>query len=136
MATKLVINKKKKKFLEEYKHHWTITETCKALNFPRSTVNDWFLKDLKFKKQVKELERELLDYTKSKLLVAIREGNLTAIIFFLKMRHPEFRSIDSRKQVNVFSQQSVVQNQIKFSPERAKEIVKILEGEVSKKEEK
>ena len=61
--------------------------TAEALGIDRSTLWHW-------RKQYPELEQMLDDYdeslgdlAESKLMMAINEGNLTAIIFYLKTKH-------------------------------------------------
>jgi len=125
--------KKRQEFLEKYKQLWTITGTARAININPDTVYNWIEKDREFKKQIEKTEKELFDYVKSKLLLAIKEGNLTAIIFFLKTRHPEFQQ--SQQQTNMmFAQQNILNNQINIKPGTAKKLLEILEEEITEQQ--
>ena len=71
-------------FLESYKANtFNITEACKDIGITRTIYYKW-LEDETFAKQVEVAREELVDIVESALLKKIREGNMTAIIFFLK----------------------------------------------------
>jgi phage terminase small subunit len=119
----------KKKFIDAYRKQFTVVGAAREVGIAPKTAFEWLEKDQELAKEIRDAEKELLDYTKSKLLIAIREGNLTAIIFFLKTRHPEFRTTDN--QVNVISQQNV-NNMLNIDPKVAKEILDVLEKDFEK----
>lgn len=62
------------------------SKACKAMNMSRQTVYNWMDDDPEFKKQVDEVEEILIDDAESALMKAIKDGNVTAIIFFLKTK--------------------------------------------------
>lgn len=62
------------------------TEACKAMHISRQAVYDWMAADPGFKKQVENVDEILIDDAESALHRAIEEGNVTAIIFFLKTK--------------------------------------------------
>ena len=71
-------------FLEIYKaESFNITAACRKLKIPRDTYYKW-LEDDKFAKSIAHAREGLIDIVESALLKKIREGNMTAIIFFLK----------------------------------------------------
>lgn len=62
------------------------SKTCKAMNVSRQTVYNWRDDDPEFKKQLDEVDETLIDDAESALMKAIKDGNVTAIIFFLKTK--------------------------------------------------
>ena len=68
------------------KNAGNVSESCKKINIGRDTFYKWYKKDNKFKKQVEEIRESLIDLTESKLMEQIKDGNITAIIFYLKTK--------------------------------------------------
>ena len=86
MATKKRLNKKKM-FLEVFKDNaGNISQTCEAVGINRRTFYHWIDKDEKFREVVKEVEEGLIDFVESKLMMNIKEGKETSMIFFLKTK--------------------------------------------------
>lgn len=52
----------------------------------RQTYYNWLEDDPDFKKAVEDINENVLDLVESKLLTAINDENLTAIIFYLKTK--------------------------------------------------
>lgn len=98
--------------------------TAEALGIDRSTLWEW-------RKQFPELEKKLNDYdeslgdlAESKLMMAINEGNLTAIIFYLKTKHKGRGYIEGQEI------KATVSTAIKgMSQEEAAEFIRQLEEE-------
>lgn len=63
-----------------------VSATCTALNIDRTTFYNWRNKSKKLDDKLKEVEESLVDFTESKLLEKIAEGDMTAIIFHLKTK--------------------------------------------------
>lgn len=64
-----------------------ITATCVALkNISRTTFYKWREEDEKLDEALTNVEEELIDFSESKLMEQVSEGNLTAIIFHLKTK--------------------------------------------------
>lgn len=63
-----------------------ISEACKRVGISRTLYYQWRKKDLSFANQVNEILEEQVDYVESKLLEQIDQGNITAIIFYLKSK--------------------------------------------------
>lgn len=61
-----------------------ISKAAEAANISRGTFYNYMQKDKKFRAKVEEIKEGLVDFAESKLLVKITEGDLTAIMFFLK----------------------------------------------------
>lgn len=61
--------------------------TAEALGIDRSTLWEWRKKFPELEKKLNDYDESLGDLAESKLMLAINEGNLTAIIFYLKTKH-------------------------------------------------
>ena len=78
---------RQKKFLEALKDvGGNITAACMKTGIKsRNTVYKW-MKDSDFASEVESINEESLDYVESKLMTAIQQDNITAIIFYLKTK--------------------------------------------------
>tara|TARA_B100000959_G_C14503913_1_gene428422 strand:+ start:55 stop:408 length:354 start_codon:yes stop_codon:yes gene_type:complete len=63
-----------------------ISKACGQTNISRTTIYDWIKKDDSFQEKVINVSEELLDMAEDQLLKQIRDGNLTATIFYLKTK--------------------------------------------------
>ena len=63
-----------------------VSSTCSALNIDRNTFLSWRSKYEELNQLLTEVEESLIDFSESKLLEQIQDGNLTAIIFHLKTK--------------------------------------------------
>ena len=63
-----------------------ISKACSQTNISRGTIYNWIKKDDSFKEKVSYVAEELLDMAENQLIKQIREGNLTATIFYLKTK--------------------------------------------------
>lgn len=63
-----------------------VSATCTALGITRMTFYNWRKNREGLDEALSDVEESLLDFTESKLLEQIQEGNLTAIIFHLKTK--------------------------------------------------
>lgn len=63
-----------------------VTVACKKVGVERSTFYRYYREDPEFKKQVDDLNDVALDFAESKLIEAMGETNVTAIIFYLKTK--------------------------------------------------
>lgn len=81
------MKQKQRSFLKHYKDgHGIITYACQATGIARRTYYNWLEKDEKFREAIEALQEETIDIVESKLLTQIDDGNLTAIIFYLKTK--------------------------------------------------
>ena len=63
-----------------------ISKSCIKSSISRSSVYKWINEDDDFKDRVQQVGEELLDMVESELIQKIKEGHLTAIIFYLKTK--------------------------------------------------
>lgn len=91
-ATEERTRKKKKEFLEVFKNSLgIITYSCQKVGISRETFYRWKREDEEFKKEVEESLKIQKNDVEDRLLKAIVADNITAIIFYLKSKHPEYR---------------------------------------------
>ena len=77
--------KKQNLFLEVYRNSlFNITETCKTLDIPRTTVMDWKNKDPDFKTMFDSFEEEKKDLIEYAALKKIKDGDTIMTIFAAK----------------------------------------------------
>lgn len=63
-----------------------LTPALKSLGIPTGVYYKWLDEDEKFRSEVNEIQTVTLDFVESKLLKLIKEGDKTAIIFYLKCK--------------------------------------------------
>ena len=63
-----------------------VLTACESVNVSRSTYYRWYKEDAAFAERVDEISEEQLDFVEGKLLKAIKDGDTTAIIFYLKTK--------------------------------------------------
>lgn len=92
----------KRKFLKEFKRMMcVISFTCRKIGIKRATYYYWISKDMVFKARVlRALENQAVE-VEDRLLRAIVEGNITAIIFYLKNKHPDYAKANPFIQANL-----------------------------------
>ena len=80
------LSDKKRKFIKQLTENLgNVSQTCTELNIGRRTYYHW-LEDEEFEVAVRDAEESLLDESEFQLMSAIKNGNLTAIIFHLKTK--------------------------------------------------
>lgn len=82
-----------------------VSATATALGVDRKTIYNWREKDKELDERLKDAEESLIDFSESKLLEQINEGNLTAIIFHLKTKGKNrgyVEKVEQNVQVNPF----------------------------------
>lgn len=87
------INKNKAEFIDQLKRTPIIQLACEKIGIARATVYRWkedkeFLEG--FDKALHEGRMLVNDVAESQLMAAIRERNMTAILFWLKHHHPDY----------------------------------------------
>lgn len=84
-------SKNKKLLIEQLRKTPIIQIVCEKLNIARSTFYRWKNEDKKFSKEVDDAIIEgnglINDLAESKLISAIKDQNMTGIIFWLKNHH-------------------------------------------------
>ena len=79
--------KKKDEFLEVYSQKANnVHLTCKTLGIERGTFYKWLKEDDEFKEKILNLEEGDIDSAETALKRQILDGNITAIIFYLKTK--------------------------------------------------
>lgn len=90
------IARDKTSIIEQLKKTPIIQIACERAGIARSTIYRWISLDKEFAKRVDEavLQGTLLvnDVAESQLMAAIRERNITAIIFWLRHRHDAYKA--------------------------------------------
>ena len=66
-----------------------ISNICRSLGIARSTFYEW-MQDPEYARKLIDAEQELGDDVRDALIQKIADGDMTAIIFYLKKRHPDF----------------------------------------------
>lgn len=91
---------KKETFLQAYKaSDSNVTHAAEAARIARGTYYNWLESDPEFAIKVLNLQESITDEIRSKLIFNARNNDMTAIIFYLKHKDPQFK--DERGQVNV-----------------------------------
>ena len=76
-----------KKIVDTYeKKGCNISATATALGIDRKTFSRWRQSSKTLDEMLTEAEESILDFTESKLIEKINDGDLTAIIFMLKTK--------------------------------------------------
>lgn len=68
-----------------------VSNTCAAVPISRDTYYRWLDEDKAFATAVMESEMNLNDEIRDVLINKAASGDMTAVIFYLKKRHPEFK---------------------------------------------
>jgi hypothetical protein len=71
-----------------------ITMACKSVGCARNTFYKHYRKDEEFKKQIDEMQSIALDFVENALMHRIKQGDTTAIIFYLKCKGKERGYVD------------------------------------------
>lgn len=107
-AQKRTQSHKKKKFLKNLKDGFGIVSyACELTNVSRQTYYKWRNTDPEFQAECDDIKENTVDTVESKLFSAIAEGNITAIIFYLKTHAKDrgyIETIDTNVNVNRFEQ--------------------------------
>ena len=86
--------KDKQKLMVQLQKMPIVEVACKNLNLPRATYYRWRQSDTKFAADCDEAIEQssgmVSDMAESQLISAIKERNMTAIIFWLKHHHPRY----------------------------------------------
>ena len=98
--------RKKKMFLEKFKEASGIQAyAVDACHISRAIVHKWRNDDEEFDEKYREIEETCIDRVEAKLLEQIMDGNITAIIFYLKTKgkkHGFVEQIDQNVNISPF----------------------------------
>lgn len=88
-----------------------ITPACKAVGITRRTHYNWLESDPEYKQAVEDMPEIALDFVEAQNYKQIKEGNTSAIIFYLKTkgksrgyierREHDHKVSDNFKQINI-----------------------------------
>lgn len=78
-----------------------ISNICRAIGIDRTTFYNWLKADKGFATALLDAEYELNDDVRDALVQKIADGDMAAIIFYLKKRHPDFLDRPNLTQVNI-----------------------------------
>jgi len=93
---------KKGKFVDTYKAtKGNISDSCRVAGISRQTYYDWLDKKDEFSRQIMEAEMELNDDIRDVLISKAGDGDMTAVIFYLKKRHPDFKEQPQQNNIQV-----------------------------------
>lgn len=83
---------KKQKFVEAYKTtNGNITDSASIAGIDRRTYYNWLESDDDFALAIMDSEANLNDEIRQVLIDKAAQGDMTAVIFYLKNRHPDFK---------------------------------------------
>ena len=109
-----------------------VSKTCEMLGINRSTFYEYYNNDLEFKGKVDDIKNIALDFVEDKLIGKIKEGDIVAILFYLKTQGKK-RGYVERQETELTIQSPVV---IDWSePIQEAEEVKAIEIREDNKEE-
>ena len=99
------IKEEKELILEQLKKTPIVQLACEKIGIARATYYRWKNADGKFsilaQEAILEGSRLINDIAESQLLSAIRDGNMTGIIFWLKHHHPAYETrVEIRQAAN------------------------------------
>lgn len=94
---------KKEQAIELWREtHGHISNICRAIGVSRTTFYKW-MEDKEYQQSLLDAESELNDEIRDALVRKAGEGDMTAIIFYLKNRHPDFKQGQPNIQVNILN---------------------------------
>lgn len=93
---------KKKAMIEALeKNLGVISTACKAVGIDRKTHYNWLKDDEEYKEAVEAIPDMALDFAENYLYKAIKDGNITATIFYLKTKGKDRGYIERIQQEDV-----------------------------------
>lgn len=105
------------------KNFGNVSATCDKLGIDRSTFNKWRKKYPQFDELIDNTDEFCIDFAESKLLQAIGEGNLTAVIFYLKTKGKK------RGYIEAIENNVKMDTPVKLTMDQAKQFLKDIESE-------
>lgn len=84
-----------------------VSATCATLGISRRTFYNWRQSKPSLDNLLKDAEESVIDFTESKLIERINEGDITAIIFYLKTKGKKrgyVEQLDQNVKLNPFEE--------------------------------
>lgn len=78
-----------------------VTAACKVVGISRQTHYNWLKEDEDYRQKVEAIPEVVLDFAENQLYKAIKNGNITATIFFLKTRGKDRGYIERIQQEDI-----------------------------------
>lgn len=109
------IKKEKELILDQLKKTPIVQLACEKMGISRATYYRWKNTDRKFsmlaQEAILEGSRLVNDMAESQLLSAIRDKNMTAIIFWLKHHHPAYETRVEIRQAGIQADENLTKKQ-------------------------
>ncbi len=97
-------NIKKDKFVDFYKRdevRGNISMTCEAVMINRQTYYNWLEKDERFRKAIYDAKMTMCDDMEQVLIARAVEKDTTALIYWLKYNHPNYKEVGNTTNVQI-----------------------------------
>lgn len=97
-------NIKKEKFIEFYSRdevRGNVSMACSAVGISRKTYYDWLEKDKIFRNIIKDLKMQMCDDMEQVLISRAVDKSDTALIYWLKYNHPQYKEAGNITNVQV-----------------------------------
>lgn len=126
--------KEKTLFLEQVEKIPIIQVVCEKTNISRATYYRWIKTNPKFKKQIIKATNNgislMNDVAESKLLSAVKDGHMTAIIFWLKNNNPRYS--DKKINLSIKERQELIEAIVSSDPQYAYKLLteKTIQGKI------
>lgn len=78
-----------------------VSAACQAVGISRQTHYNWLKEDEDYRQKVEAIPEVVLDFAENQLYKAIKNGNITATIFFLKTRGKDRGYIERIQQEDI-----------------------------------
>lgn len=86
---------RKAKLIQALTENHLVTRACNKIGIARSAYYNWLEDDPIFRRDVKEAQAKgrakLNDFVESKLIENVKDNNQTAISYYLRFNHPQYR---------------------------------------------
>ena len=97
-------NIKKDRFVEFYKRdevRGNISMSCAAVDINRQTYYNWIDKDENFRKAIYDCKMDMCDDMEQVLIARAVDKSDTALIYWLKYNHPQYKEVQNITNVQV-----------------------------------
>ena len=123
-AVSQITQLKKDKFIDAYKKtNGNITDSASIAGIERKTYYNWLKDDNTFALEILDSEANLNDEIRQVLIAKAGEGDMTAVIFYLKNRHPDFKqnglNVNVDTKIVVFPSELMEKYGVASSPENS-----------------
>jgi hypothetical protein len=117
----------KEKLIKRLQFHLgNIKKSCDECGVSRQTYYDWYNNDSFFRQCVDDIHEGVIDFVESSLQEQIKDGNITAIIFFLKTKGKK-RGYIEKQELDI--NQSNTPDLSNLTSEEIMNILKLADGE-------